>query len=232
MKILLTLILSLLFTSPIWAYLTATKIAVTATSSSSGVPSTSQDSDVTDIVATGNVGIGSTNPHGSLDVPGTICFGHSCLSAWPAGGSQTTSTNMLFGNGSGAFTNVTGSGTTNGNVGIGSTNPGQKLDVGGTVRTTGLIIKTPPTTGLAFSTPYGPAPVQGLFSVSCITTSGAGGSVLCLSDSSSTPSTIVQQSSDSSLGISITCMAQISAGNYYEATSSGCNANEIGFYPN
>lgn len=136
MKIFIALFLSCILSSPSWAYLTSTKIAVTKTSSSSGVSSTSQDSDVTDIVASGNVGIGSTTPQGNLDVPGTICFSHSCLSAWPAGGSQTSGTNMLFGNGTGGYTNVAGSGTVGGNVGIGSSNPGQKLDVQGTVRAT------------------------------------------------------------------------------------------------
>ena len=68
MRILFLIILSLMLNGYSWAYLTAGKIAVTATSSSSGVPSTSQDSDITDtkgssiavgvpVAVTGNVNI-------------------------------------------------------------------------------------------------------------------------------------------------------------------------------
>lgn len=110
MKKLIITILFFTLTSPSWAYLTAGKVAVTATSSSAGVSSTSQDSSISQNLSSGNVGIGSTSPGGSLDVPGTICFSHSCLSSWPAGGSQTSGSSILAGNGTGGFTNVTASG--------------------------------------------------------------------------------------------------------------------------
>ena len=99
-KILLSLIFSIFFTCPVWAYLTATKIAVTATSSSAGVSSTSEDSDCTDIL-----GVSLTCPV-QANFP-QICLNGVCETAWPSGGSQTTGSSMLAGNGSGGYTNVT-----------------------------------------------------------------------------------------------------------------------------
>ena len=117
MRILFLIILSLMLNGYSWAYLTAGKIAVTATSSSSGVPSTSQDSDITDtkgssvavgvpVAVTGNVNI-----TGNYQVNGTPI---SATSNW---------------NQSGSTINYTA-----GNVGVGSSNPGQALDVQGTIR--------------------------------------------------------------------------------------------------
>jgi hypothetical protein len=103
-KILLSLFLSLLMVNPSWAYLTAGKIAVTATSSSSGVSSTSQDSDITDI-------LGTSVTSGVVTYVPELCLNNVCESAWPSGGSQTTGSNLLFGNGSGGYTNVSGTST-------------------------------------------------------------------------------------------------------------------------
>lgn len=118
----LLLLLLLLMTSPSWAYLTAGKLAVTATSSSSGVPSTSQDSDIGDVVGTSvSVGVpvavtGNMNITGTYQVNGTPI---SSTSNWSQVGNTIN--------------------YTAGNVGIGSVTPGQKLDVSGTVRSTAFV---------------------------------------------------------------------------------------------
>ena len=117
MRVLFLIILSLMLNGYSWAYLTAGKIAVTSTSSSSGVPSTSQDSDITDTKGSSvSVGVpvavtGNMNITGVYQVNGTPI---SATSNWNQNGSAIN--------------------YTAGNVGIGSTNPGQTLDVTGTVR--------------------------------------------------------------------------------------------------
>ena len=91
------------------------------------------------IQSTGNVGIGTTDPQGLLDVRGSLCLngGADCRTTWPT---------------SGDLGSVDGSGTANylpkfsdsdtladsavyddgaGNVGIGTTSPGTKLDIVG-----------------------------------------------------------------------------------------------------
>ena len=108
----------------------------------------------------GNIGINSAQPGQMLDVMGTARMTGFQLNLAPltngnvlvennvgvgtwmpastlsiSGGSSTSGTNMLFGNGSGGFTNVSNTATDGTNVGIGSATPGQLLDVQGTTRT-------------------------------------------------------------------------------------------------
>lgn len=99
MKILLSLILSFLFSYNSWAYLTEGYIPVVKTSSSSGVASTNQNSECQD---SGTV----VTCSGQLNIP-QICLNGVCEVAWPSGGSQTTGSSMLAGNGAGGYTNVT-----------------------------------------------------------------------------------------------------------------------------
>lgn len=76
----------------------------------------------------------------------------------------TSGTTMLFGNGSGGFTGVANTATSSGNVGIGSTAPGQALDVQGTIRVIGsasqLLIPSG-NVGIASSSPGQVLDVQG-----------------------------------------------------------------------
>jgi len=90
------------------------------------------------LIIDGNIGIGTTNPYGELDVRGSICMngGADCRTTWPTG------------SGTGAFIDTGSMGYYNGgNVGIGTTNPAQKLDVVGTVQMTGLKIPTGASSG-------------------------------------------------------------------------------------
>ena len=113
-----------------WA-LTSQYVPVTNQGSNgSGQSPTFQNSDIFDNVSTHNVGIGTSIPAGNLDMgsSGSICLGGVCDAVWPAGGAQLWS---LVG--AGPRINYTS------NVGIGSSNPGQLLDVGGTVRATSIV---------------------------------------------------------------------------------------------
>lgn len=115
----LLFLLFLLISTPSWAYLTSGKVAVTQTSSSAGVPSTSQDSDISDTVGTSvsvGVPVGVT---GNVNITGVYQVNGTPISA-------TSNWNQI-----GSTINYTA-----GNVGIGSITPGQVLDVQGTVRST------------------------------------------------------------------------------------------------
>ena len=102
MKILFGLILSLIIGGQAWATLTANNVPVTKTG---GSAPTLQNSDITDVV-----GVSVTS--GVVTYVPQLCLNNVCETAWPSGGSQTTGSNLLFGNGSGGYTNVTGTSTT------------------------------------------------------------------------------------------------------------------------
>ncbi len=109
----------------------------------------------------GNVGIGTASPGAKLDVNGLIlsrgyvqaatgfCIGGSCIESWPSGLSGSGTVNYVP-KWSGSTTNLANSqifdnGT---NVGIGAgSSPGAKLDVRGSIRSTGghVIINASPT---------------------------------------------------------------------------------------
>lgn len=94
------------------------------------------------IVIGGNVGIGSSFPGQALDVQGTArATAFNTTGAYTQSGS---SANTLSG------TTTFSAGTSalfGGNVGINSITPGQRLDVQGTVRTTGLTLNLNPNSG-------------------------------------------------------------------------------------
>src|SRR3989304_5267289 len=97
-----------------------------------------QSSPLTVQPSTGRVGVGNTNPGYTLDVTGTVnATGFrgdgSQLTNLPGGGSQWTT------NGSNIYYN-------NGNVGIGTTNPGAKLHISGSGEN-GLFINSRSSTG-------------------------------------------------------------------------------------
>ena len=73
--------------------------------------------------------------------------GSSCGVTGPGG-----SSNQIQVNSSGSFTGYSGFVFNGTNLGIGSTTPGQKLDVQGTLRTTGFNLSTSPTNGYVLTT--------------------------------------------------------------------------------
>ena len=132
------------------------------------------------LINSGNLGIGTTNPAQKLDVVGTIQSTGFKLTTNPTNGyvlttdangvgtwQQTASVDKIYENNTTVETvenNNDGhiifstDGTENmrlinsGNLGIGTTTPGQKLDVVGTIQSTGFKLTTNPTNGYVLTT--------------------------------------------------------------------------------
>jgi hypothetical protein len=86
------------------------------------------------------IGAGTVSGDRRVRIYDKLCLGTDCRDAWPTGGGLSGgSTNNLT-----KWTSSTTVGNSiiydNGNVGIGTTGPGQKLDVSGNIRATGDII--------------------------------------------------------------------------------------------
>lgn len=140
-----------------------------------------------------NVGISSLSPGQNLDVGGTVrtinftMSGQTPVSGyvltasdsagdtyWASITNQTTGTNLLAGNGSGGFTNVTNSGVSGANVGIGtSTSLNAALEVNGNVGigtfntiTSALVVQGNIVTQGSFSPSYFTASNVGIGSIS------------------------------------------------------------------
>ena len=230
MRVLFLIILSLMLNGYSWAYLTAGKIAVTSTSSSSGVPSTSQDSDITDtkgssvavgvpVAVTGNVNI-----TGNYQVNGTPI---SATSNWNQSGSTInyTAGNVSIGSSSplGLLTVI------GGNVGIGSNVPGQVLDVVGTVRATNFtgqsgtgIAKTP--TSISVNNIYGPSTSDGFVRIIQSTNGGSAITINGFANTSATPSggtDLCAQQITGATVESLACSFYVLKGWYYEYTTGG-----------
>lgn len=185
----------------------------------------------------GNVGIGSITPGVSLDVQGTVrTIGFSM------GGNTTTA---ITGTGANVFAvspaftgTVTASSlTTTGNVGINSANPGQFLDVQGTVR------------AISFTGQNGSGLLGSWSTFTCETTSHAhtyqattdlfiavnnsmgSTSAECITDSNSSPTTVRSEVYLGAASTNVGCTTVVKKGDYYEGLvggSAGCYQISIG----
>jgi len=111
-------------------------------------------------VGDGNIGIGMT-PSQKLDVAGYVkgtglCIGSDCRTSWPVGGGSISGTTNYIPK----FTSASTLGNsqfydTGGNIGIGATNPGYKLEVAGDVGAWAFSYTNRPCSGGAISDSYG-----------------------------------------------------------------------------
>ena len=92
------------------------------------------------IVASGNVGIGSTSPSQALDVVGAGRVSTALMT--PSIRPITDGTSAIQITNAAGGTNIVNIDSTNSRVGIGSATPGYALDVNGTVRATGFLTGT------------------------------------------------------------------------------------------
>ena len=174
---------------------------------------------VSNLLSTGNVGINSANPSQSLDVIGTARV-TNLLSTGNVGINSASPGSLLDVQG-----NVR---VLNGNIGIGMT-PAKQIDVNGYIRANGGFIDTAvPTTGLSFNTNYGPAVIDGTIYAYATAAGGGGSNITCVTDSGTTPTTIISQMGGTTTSIS--CSATVYAGNYYRVNST-VSATAFGFYP-
>lgn len=112
------------------------------------------------------VGIGSTNPGQALDVTGIV---RSQGFQGDSAGTMEVASNQGIGLDSvnGTYTTPTLLLSTGGNAGVGSSNPGQKLDVQGTVRMAGVVLTTGASSGYILTSngvgvgTWQPAPASG-----------------------------------------------------------------------
>src|SRR3989344_2096540 len=101
------------------------------------------------ITNNGNVGIGTTNPVQKLDVAGTVNAQAFTINGQPlnmSGGSAASASDGVF-SGLVQSTAVGNSYFTGGRVGIGTTNPTQKMDVAGTVNAQNYLLNGQPFSG-------------------------------------------------------------------------------------
>ena len=98
---------------------------------------------------TGNLGIGTTSPGyrldvqgGSINTAGGFCIAGDCKTAWSQVGGGTSQWTTASPN---IYYNT-------GNVGIGTTTPGYKLDVAGSINTTGVNVNGSPITSSQWTT--------------------------------------------------------------------------------
>jgi hypothetical protein len=132
----------------------------------------------TNLVTTGNVGIGATNPGSKLDIGGPTGAMYGTLAIKQASAGQKgiwlqsyENNNAISIHHTGSYavvsTDYTGTGTcvplalqvTGGNVGIGETNPQHKLAVNGTIKAKEIIVETTGWSDYVFADDYRLAPL-------------------------------------------------------------------------
>jgi hypothetical protein len=127
------------------------------------------------ITSSGNVGIGTTSPVRPLDVNGSMAWGATTGAFMYAGGTShlfaysASNINLLFSGGSGGFgvNNAADSVRLlqildNGNVGIGTTSPSERLTVSGNVLATAFFTSSDITLKNIIKTNYNPTGIEAI----------------------------------------------------------------------